>query len=454
MGISPPRRSIPIIGLITLVLLSSFFAYTGRFSNFDRQSLISAVKSKPKPEHVNPHDPIIEPDLGEWAYNPSVHANDYSLTGPQCRSAFPKLFVELDKSVALYRDKPITFKSIDARPHTDGQVRVLIHKGRMRILEFGWMNRTESRAKSTLSGIYRAIMAAPDRSQIPDVEFIFDTEDYTEEENAHLGPIWTYTKREQDKGNWLMPDFGYYSWPEIVGEYDEIRERIQAVDEATAFPHKDPRLIWRGAVNTSPEIRGALVNESAGMKWSDVRALDWTKKEDIKKNLIKMEDHCKYQFVAHTEGRSYSGRGKYLLNCNSVFFTHPLAWIEAHHAAMNCATFLPDDDPIANCVQVKQDWSDLGEKIEYLLEHPEQTERIARKGVEDFRDRYLTPAAEACHWREMIKGWSEVTTFVPEYYEEIEKRKARGIAWESFILKPPLRYTSTTFGDKDKKKST
>ncbi len=71
-----------------------------------------------------------------------------------------------------------------------------------------------------------------------------------------------------------------------------------------------------------------------GKKWADVKALDWDSKEDIEASLLPMEDHCKYVFLAHTEGRSFSGRGKYLQNCRSVLVAHKLQWKEAHHGAL------------------------------------------------------------------------------------------------------------------------
>lgn len=66
---------------------------------------------------------------------------------------------------------------------------------------------------------------------------------------------------------------------------------------------KDPRIIWRGALDVGSGERDALVKESSGKDWADVEALDWS--VGTPANIINIEDHCKYQFIAHTEGEHH-----------------------------------------------------------------------------------------------------------------------------------------------------
>jgi Glycosyl transferase family 90 len=258
-------------------------------------------------------------------------------------------------------------------------------------------------------------------------------------------PMFVYSKRDQDDFAWLMPDFGYWSWPEVkVGTYKEIRQRIAAIDDgfgadgvqskAMDFNSKIKKLVWRGAVQTAPEIRGKFVEATNGQPWADVKTLDWGSEEDIKANLIPMEDHCKFMFVAHTEGQSWSGRGKYLQNCRSVFVAHELEWREAHHGA------LQSSGPGQNFVQVNRNFSDLPGKIEYLVAHTLEARKIADNSVKDFRDRYLTPAAEACYWRRLIRGYASVNSFTPKFYSDAEGKQWRGVPFESFVLTRTLTW--------------
>lgn len=55
--------------------------------------------------------------------------DNHGLSGEQCRAAFPKLFVEIDKSVRARGEKKISFKEVDSRPVEDGMVRGVIHHG-------------------------------------------------------------------------------------------------------------------------------------------------------------------------------------------------------------------------------------------------------------------------------------------------------------------------------------
>jgi Glycosyl transferase family 90 len=235
-----------------------------------------------------------------------------------------------------------------------------------------------------------------------------------------------------------MPDFGYWSWPEVkVGTYRELRQRIAAIDEGLGldgvqtkgmdFYAKTKKLFWRGGVQNSPQLRGDFVAASFNKTWADVEALKWDD-EGFSSNLIPMEDHCKYMFVGHTEGQSWSGRGKYLQNCRSVFVAHKLEWREVHHAA------LQSSGPEQNFVEVKRDFSDLEEKMKYLVAHPKEAKAIADNAVKIFRDRYITPAAEACYWRRLIRGYASVNSFKPQLYEEGNEKVMRGVPFESYVL--------------------
>jgi hypothetical protein len=200
------------------------------------------------------------------------------------------------------------------------------------------------------------------------------------------------------------------------------------------FEEKEKKLIWRGAAGPN-SLREKLRDVTHGKPWADIEFLDWQDKENIKDSLLPMEEHCKYQFIAHVEGKSYSGRGKYLHNCHSVVIAHKLDWIEAHHGALSAS------EPEQNFVEVDRDWSDLADAMQHLLQHPEEAKRIADNGVRTFRDRYLSPAAEACYWRRLVRSWSSVANFTPEFFSDGDRKQTwRGVPFESFALKGSLQW--------------
>ena len=89
---------------------------------------------------------------------------------------------------------------------------------------------------------------------------------------------------------------------------------------------------------------------------------------------------------------------------------HKLQWIQHHHY------LLVSKGPNQNFVEVERDFSDLEAVMDHLTTHPEEARRIADNSVRTFRERYLTPAAEACYWRALIRGWATVS-FEPQKYE-------------------------------------
>ncbi|KAL4927063.1 DUF821 domain protein [Aspergillus undulatus] len=370
----------------------------------------------------------------EWSFTPHRDANNHGLSEAQCLLAFPKLFGEIDRVAQKYltKNQLITFQDVDdvhRRGGIDGNgnglVRAAIVDGKLYILDFGPQPFTFSRGKATLHSLNRALTAYAGRRTLPNIEFVLSTDDFVPDQEQ--GPIWSYSRRYGDEvgngdwneqtsssgsasGIWLMPDFGYWSWPEVkVGSYSDIRRRIADVDGGLRFKNKKKQLLWRGSVASNPEIRGALLSATRGKPWSSTREINWdtSSQEDADNGILPMESHCTYQFLAHTEGRSFSGRGKYLLSCGSVVIAHKPLWAEMHHGA------LISSGPEANYVQVERDFSDLERKIEHLLDNPEVAERIAVNAFATFGERYLSPAAESCYWRALVRAYGGVSGFEP-----------------------------------------
>lgn len=54
-----------------------------------------------------------------------------------------------------------------------------------------------------------------------------------------------------------------------------------------------------------------------------------------------------------------------------------------------------------------------------------------------FRDRYLTPAAEACYWRRMFHAWRSVIGFEPQSHRLTKDGEIvrRGVSWERFAFR-------------------
>ncbi len=75
--------------------------------------------------------------------------------------------------------------------------------------------------------------------------------------------------------------------------------------------------------------------------------------------------------------------------------------------------------------------------MNYYLEHQDEAERIGEETRRTFRNRYMTPAAEACYIRQMIYEWAKVQNFKPQLYKD---GKTRGYSWERFVFRSPDRF--------------
>ncbi|KAK2735259.1 hypothetical protein FQN57_001203 [Myotisia sp. PD_48] len=434
---------LPFFSLILLISIIQFFGHKF-YIGFDSRFQLKTIS--PNAVYQSNNCTAEGSSNLTWEYDPTRDADNYGLNRLQCYKAFPKLFVEIDKAVRAREGKKIIFWDIDSREMKDAMVRAMIYHGALYVIEFKNAGATFTRGKATLNAINRALNSVPDRASLPNIEFIFSAEDFV----GGPQPIWTYSKKDGDDHAWLMPDFGYWAWPEVgVGSYQAFRQRAAAIDQGLGllatntkplhFSEKQKKLFWRGNVATAPELRGKFVNSAAMKPWASVREIGWGNKEKEKDGMplsfLPLEDHCRYMFLAHIEGRSFSGRGKYLQHCRSVFVTHELVWKEVHHAAL----VVPgdaNDNPEANYIQVNRDFSDLEAKMQFLLSNPAYAEVIAENSVRTFRDRYLTPAAEACYWRELIRQYGAMCDFEPLLYSQSDIGKPRGIDFESFILDP------------------
>ena len=103
---------------------------------------------------------------------------------------------------------------------------------------------------------------------------------------------------------WLMPDCNFYASPPIGSSFFDMQQRAKKHD--SRIMDKIPKVVWRGVKWTNEFVRGHLLDVTRGKEWADVMEVDWGDKT----NVMHMDDLCRYMFVVHTEGRSWSGKCK------------------------------------------------------------------------------------------------------------------------------------------------
>lgn len=397
--------------------------------------------------------------------HPPELLNNLSLTASQCEAAFPNLTWSIEDVVS---QGPFTL--------TPKTAPVLGH------IKSGQLNVLKSQRKNELSGemlnsrtaslhqIHRAMLTAPPSEPVPDTVFALNFQDQP------FGTAWAYSRQADpksrpgfDDGNanartFLMPHFSFWAWKlPFIGSMGRAASAIAHIENELhpTFASKIPKAVWRGTTwfNSvhNPRLRANLLAAAKGKPWADVEALAWDGGKDDKgertaSNSLPIEDFCRYRYILHTEGVTYSGRFQFLQMCASVVITPPIGWMQhaTHLVRPVFSSALPglegswEAGPMtgrswgagygpgeANIVFVKPDWSDLDDVIGWLEDHPDVAEGIARRQRELFADGgYFSPAAEACYWRALIRGWSEVVRVDEGELGEV----GAGQTFESFVL--------------------
>ncbi|KAK7955693.1 glycosyl transferase family 90-domain-containing protein [Apiospora aurea] len=413
-----------------------------------------------------------------WVFDANRDAFNYGLSDEQCDAAFPGLFAEIYRARdhLLKHNKTIGRKDVHLyhdeerarRPHYE--LHVLLHDGELYVLHQNdgvWPH--HYRAVAGLANFYRAMVALPDLRRLPNVEFVLNADDYyarpDEPGFADGRPRFSWNRHKDDPWTWVMPDFGGWMFSDDgVQSYAQFRADVGLVEreylakgKRGGWDDKTPKLAWRGSMGLGESLRHALVDAAKDKPWSDVSAMEIIADKDIRNNVLDMADFCRYKYLAHTEGLSWSGRLRYLMNCESVPLIHEREWV-AHFYPL-----LQSSGPHQNHVAVKRDWSDLGDRMRELEKSPARARRIAREVGAQFRDRYLTPAAEACYLRRMLAVYATVQGFEPRSHYVVDpaaaaadedsgekKRKRRGVSFAYYLTPAPYSKFGFLAGDKER----
>ncbi|KAE9978135.1 hypothetical protein EG328_001672 [Venturia inaequalis] len=353
-------------------------------------------------------DRLLKPT--RWSFDSQRDSNDYGLSASQCDLAFQPLFEEISRAASFARNNGgASPADLNISWTKQGAIRALIQDRQLYILSTTELESGHllPRAIAILQSIYRAILTSP--NPVPNIEFSFSVSDYADPNHVNK-TIWALTRLASEESTWLMSDFAYFSWPMngLIGSYATVRSRIS--EREPAWKDKIDKAVWRGSVKPN-KARQDLINAAEGKDWSDVRGIEWSSAKSLmkasQKYAVSVVDHCAYKYLIGTEGRSYSGRLKYLQNCHSTLLMPPPTWIEPHHS------LLVSSGSKQNFVPLNQNYSDLDEKMKDLLATPEKARLIADNAVKTFKDGVLTPAAQTCYWRRMFREWRDIS-FEPD----------------------------------------
>ncbi|TPX18421.1 uncharacterized protein E0L32_011662 [Thyridium curvatum] len=411
---------------------------------------------------------------GGWSYRRD--ADNLGMTSAQCQAAFPGLFDEITRARSNNDMFHIIQDELDAIRIANGRIRASILEGKLHIIQASLNNLEErARALAILGSIHDAVISAP--TPVPDIEFVISVNRHVEDITQ---PIWTPDRMKDDIKVWLMPETAMivqdsYASPETgkarnaapgdyqVGFRDSLVADIENIESTLSFADKTKQLrgIWiDDDGHQEPARQKALVRVAEGQTWEDAhRNASGSSSDPASSSVAEL---CRYSFLAHDSSYNTALTDGALL-CDSVIVTTRPTWITIYHGLMyaNQARYHSHDREhpavadwesgggagIQNVVVAADDWGDLQVKMRGLLRLPGVAGRIAANNRQTFRERYLTAAAGACYWREMIHAYGAVS-FRPAAWIDgdgsatttgageaagTQGQRRRGLHWENYV---------------------
>jgi hypothetical protein len=241
------------------------------------------------------------PASPRWTFQYGRDDRNEGLDRDRCQAAFPGLFEDIVRGKTFWEARHgISMDNLDVIHIKEGMGRAFIYNGELYVVATR-AEGEEHRRKilGVLSSIHRALVAAPRRAAQQNIEFVFSIEDRVDDVTQPDYPVWVLARKPSEQAAWLMPDFGFWAWDSplnSIGPYNQVVERIER--DELPWANKKQKLVWRGKPSFAPKLRRDLIEAARNKPWDDVRTVDWYKNT----NVISMEDHCKYKFIAHVEG--------------------------------------------------------------------------------------------------------------------------------------------------------
>ncbi|WP_232526608.1 glycosyltransferase [Marinilabilia rubra] len=165
----------------------------------------------------------------------------------------------------------------------------------------------------------------------------------------------------------------------VVLKLNKIRH-FMFVKDCTAFKHKRNLLVWRGKVYQNN--RSAFLKRYFGHPLCDVGKVnnDWGNNEHLLKRMS-INEHLKFKFILCLEGNDVASNLKWVMSSNSI----------AVMPKPKYETWFMEGTLIGGVhyIEIRDDFSDLEEKLNYYIENTHKSEEIIRNAhqhVEQFKD--------------------------------------------------------------------
>ena len=165
----------------------------------------------------------------------------------------------------------------------------------------------------------------------------------------------------------------------VLMKLDKVRHFI-FVDDKKSFSEKRNMVIFRGKV-LKKEARLTFMRRYWGNPMFDLGDIGKKAYPEWRTEKKTINEHLDYKFIMAIEGNDVASNLKWVMSSNSV----------AVMPRPTCETWFMEGKLIPNYhyIEVKPDFSDVEERVNYYIQHPEEAEVIIRNAheyMEQFKD--------------------------------------------------------------------
>jgi hypothetical protein len=187
----------------------------------------------------------------------------------------------------------------------------------------------------------------------------------------------------------------------VLCKLDKFRH-FHFLHDGTPFREKKNLIVFRNVVRKQPhrtrflELYATHPLCDAGQINNDTN----TDHPEYVKPFLSLEEQLKYKFIACIQGHDVATNLKWVMSSNSLAVM-PKPTLE---------TWYMEGSLIGgyHYVEIKDDYSDLIEKMEYYIQHPEEAEAIISHAHEYIRQ-FSNSKLEQCIQYEVVKRYFEIT---------------------------------------------
>ena len=188
----------------------------------------------------------------------------------------------------------------------------------------------------------------------------------------------------------------------VILNLDKVRHFL-FVNDQKAWRDKRNVAVFRGDLGILKENRNVFMRRFADGQSPLVDAAStnrWDEHPEWQQPKLTIGEHLDYKFIMSLEGNDVASNLKWVMSSNSIAVTPRLT----------CETWFMEGTlrPNYHYIEVKDDFSDLEERLTYYIEHPAEAEAIIRHAHE-YVDQFRNKQRERLISLLVLKKYFEIT---------------------------------------------